>query len=210
MAYVDTILEPGEELLYRTHRHWIVFWRPTAVMVVALIVWIAMAADGNSDAHAVGVFLLFVGGLWFSGTYLIERFEEFAVTNNRVIKKYGIIRRDVALLPLERIQTVDVSQTVLGRLLNYGTVVIHTAATTHGTTARDYINDPEEWRRQVFRAIEGAQSQQPDGLRQPSPETASRSQSIAERLKELESLFKEGLVSKDEYMRKRMELLERL
>jgi len=124
--------------------------------------------------------------------YLREDFEEFAVTNRRIITKHGIIRRDVAFLPLERIETVNVRQSLLGRFLNYGTVVVHTA-TTHGTTAWDCINDPEEWQTQVFRAIEGVQSSLSRGLWEPSSEVQGISKNISDRLRELESIFQRGL-----------------
>lgn len=210
MTYIEKILEPDERLLYRTNRHWILFWPAATVVLVSLVLWSSLALAGYAWVHSLGAIMTAVGVFWFLAIYLSEKFEEYAVTDRRVISKKGIIRRDVAFLPLERIQTVDVRQSVLGCLLNYGTVVVHTAAETHGTTARDHISGPDTWRRQIFLAIEQAKSQSFGSMHRPSPEPADASPGIAERLRELEGLLKGGLVSEEEYQTKRKELLEQL
>lgn len=153
---------------------------------------------------------MFLGAIWFLGIYIYERLEEYVVTNRRVIYKEGIIRRDVVFFPLERIQTVDVRQSVLGRLLNYGNVIVHTAATTHGTTARAFINNPEEWRRQIFRAIESAPSLSTRSLRESASKSSDASQISGDRLRELGQLHKDGLISREEYEKKRKELVSKL
>ncbi|MBI3358797.1 MAG: PH domain-containing protein [Nitrospirae bacterium] len=207
MSYVDSIIEPGEELLYRTNRHWIVFWPPAAVVFFGLMV---LLGSNESQGVSASGSAMFLGALFFLSIYLREQFSEYAVTNRRIINKRGIIQRDVVLFPLDRIQTVDVRQNIIGRLLNYGTVVIHTAATTHGTTARDHIRHPEEWRRQVFLAIELLVSRSPTGLRDPAIDANDAPQRTADRLRDLEALFKEELISREEYDQKRKELLEKL
>lgn len=206
MSYIDNILEPGEKLLYRTNRHWIVFWRPAAVSFVGLILLISL----ESNQVSVGGTVISIGGLWLFWIYLYERLEEYAVTSRRVVFKEGILRRDVVFFPLDRVQTVDVRQSLIGRLLNYGAVVVHTAATTHGTTEREHISHPEEWRRQIFLAIESSASRSSVGPQGPSADEPTTPQNTADRLRDLERLFKEGLVSQDEYEQKRKELVEKL
>ena len=96
-----------------------------------------------------------IGGVWFVVRYVAERTEECAVTNRRIIYKKGIVRREVLIYPMKRIQGIDVRQSVIGRLLNYGTVIVHTAAESHKTIGRTCIRDPGEWRKKVCLAIEG-------------------------------------------------------
>lgn len=49
---------------------------------------------------------------------------EYGVTNSRVISKYGLIKRNIEEINLSSIESINVNQTILGRLLNYGTIII--------------------------------------------------------------------------------------
>ena len=56
---------------------------------------------------------------------LIKNFKnEYGITSNRVISKKGLIRRDIEEINLSSIESINVNQTILGRILNYGTIVI--------------------------------------------------------------------------------------
>lgn len=207
MAYVDRILEPGEELLYRTRTHWVAFTGPALTVLAAVLLWIGLWAGDVERAH-LGVIPVAMGGMWWIARYVKERFEEYAVTGRRVISKRGIVRRTVSITPLERIQSIDVKQGLLGRLLNYGAVVVYTAAESHGSTGRACIKAPEEWRKQVSIAVEARKVQA--GPRDGGSLPADGGRSAGDRLRTLESLLNDGLVSPMEYERKRRELLEKL
>lgn len=49
---------------------------------------------------------------------------EYGVTNSRIISKYGLIKRNIEEINLSSIESINVNQTILGRLLNYGTIII--------------------------------------------------------------------------------------
>jgi uncharacterized membrane protein YdbT with pleckstrin-like domain len=49
---------------------------------------------------------------------------EYGITSNRVISKEGLIRRDIEEINLSSIESINVNQTILGRILNYGTIII--------------------------------------------------------------------------------------
>ena len=158
MAYADRILELGETLLYRTRTHWVAFARPALAVLAAVLLWIGLWAWDVKQAH-LALIPVAVGGTWLLARYVKERFEEYAVTSRRVISKRGIVRRSVSITPLERIQSIDVKQGLIGRVLNYGAVVVYTAAETHGSTGRACIKAPEEWRKQVSVAVEARKVQ---------------------------------------------------
>lgn len=83
-------------------------------------------------SHWVYFWYYFFGfGLWFFGgpllwvlAFLLCRSNVLVITNERVIAKFGLIRRHVVELPLHRIESVQIHQSVTGRLLGYGTIVI--------------------------------------------------------------------------------------
>lgn len=55
----------------------------------------------------------------------IERyFTEYAITSQGVLVKRGIIRRKVSRISIKKIEGVELRQTILGRILNYGTIVV--------------------------------------------------------------------------------------
>jgi len=67
---------------------------------------------------------------------------EYFISNQRVYMKYGLIRRVVNDLKLEWITNISVSQGFIGRILNYGTVLIATPGTHTGTTPFLGVSDP--------------------------------------------------------------------
>ena len=77
-----------------------------------LIIWIAWLGFG-----ALFLFL-------FVRTWIDRWLTELAVTNNRIIYKYGLIRRYTAEMNMDKVESVNVVQSILGRLLDYGTIDI--------------------------------------------------------------------------------------
>lgn len=53
---------------------------------------------------------------------------ELAITNKRVVGKYGVVNTKALDAPLSKIQNVSVTQTFGGKIFNYSTVKINTAA----------------------------------------------------------------------------------
>ena len=49
---------------------------------------------------------------------------EYGITNTRVISKRGLIRRDIEEINLSSIESINVNQSIIGRILNYGTIII--------------------------------------------------------------------------------------
>ena len=76
---------------------------------------------------------------------------EFALTNKRIIAKTGIIRRRSLELFLQKVESIGVDQPILGRLLDYGTIVV----TGTGGTKEPFHNiaSPMELRKHVYAQI---------------------------------------------------------
>jgi uncharacterized membrane protein YdbT with pleckstrin-like domain len=75
----------------------------------------------------LGFFLLFLWGLgllcWLAA-FIPYKTTELAFTNKRVIAKFGFISRQTVELNLAKVESVQVNQGILGRISNYGTLVI--------------------------------------------------------------------------------------
>ena len=126
--YIDEILQPGEKILYSTTVHWIFYTPGVLAWVVAVVGWIM---ERRSEASGVEVFWLaisVVAGLvaiyWTFKAWFHRWTTETDVTSLRVVHKEGFIKRRTFEMNLDKVESVDVDQTILGRLLGYGDVTI--------------------------------------------------------------------------------------
>jgi uncharacterized membrane protein YdbT with pleckstrin-like domain len=126
--YIDDILQPGEKVLYSTNAHWIFYWPAIAAWIVAAVLLVLSRA-----AVTEGVVLLCLSAsavvalaaLYWSATAWFDRWTtETDVTNMRVVHKAGFIKRRTFEMSLDKVESVDVNQSILGRILNYGDVTV--------------------------------------------------------------------------------------
>ncbi|MDI4237087.1 PH domain-containing protein [Bradyrhizobium sp. 31Argb] len=126
--YIDEILQPGERVLYSTNAHWIFFLPAIAGWVVA-IVFLVLSYMVPTGAPAVLCLVMAalaaIAALYKTVTAGIHHWTtETDVTNLRVVHKTGFIRRKTIEMSLDKIASVNVEQSILGRILNYGDVTI--------------------------------------------------------------------------------------
>ena len=76
---------------------------------------------------------------------------EFVITNKRVVVKIGLVWRRTLEMNLSRVETVNVDQSILGRLLDYGTITIIGTGGTRESFRR--ISKPLEFRRVFQEAV---------------------------------------------------------
>lgn len=117
---MESRLLPGEAVLYATRPHWVVLVRP-GVTALAL----ALAGWAIPDLFGVGPFLM-LAALLVAGIAVAHReLTEVAVTNRRIMMNTGLLSRRSADLLLSKVESVTVNESLLGRILGYGAVVVH-------------------------------------------------------------------------------------
>ena len=124
MSYVQRVLQPGEEIRHTASIHWIVYWPGTLTLIIAIVIY-GYAHTGQHAtrfwdvvAAAVAVVaLVMLFREWFNWWNT-----EIAVTNRRIIYKEGFIRRNTVEMHMDKVESVDVDQSILGRILDYGNV----------------------------------------------------------------------------------------
>ena len=102
---------------------------------------------------ALGTLLLpaFGLGLIFWGVaYVRYKTTELAITNRRVIAKFGFISRRTVELNIAKVESIQVDQTVMGRMFNFGTVLISGAGDPQAPIAG--ISDPLAFRKAFIEA----------------------------------------------------------
>jgi uncharacterized membrane protein YdbT with pleckstrin-like domain len=126
--YIDEILQPGEKVLYSTNAHWMFFLPAIAAWIVA-IVFLVLSRTIVGDVPVLLCLALAalaaIFALYKTFTAWFHRWTtETDVTNLRVIHKTGFIKRRTFEMSLDKVESVDVNQSILGRILNYGDVTI--------------------------------------------------------------------------------------
>jgi uncharacterized membrane protein YdbT with pleckstrin-like domain len=151
MGYVDQHLLPGETVQHRAHLHKIVFMRPAALSLIILAGAVVAFSQGWNMAGGIA---LAVATLPILAAYVPFNASEFAVTDKRVIIKVGLVQRHTLETMLAKVEGIGVEQTVLGRMLNFGTI---TVTGTGGTQERfANIARPLDFRREVQSQISAA------------------------------------------------------
>jgi uncharacterized membrane protein YdbT with pleckstrin-like domain len=154
MGYVSKNLMEGEAIVYMAHVHWIIYL-PGWIMLFGGIALSEIAFKRGGDQQAVfgliAFILIFSGLISLLNAFIFKISTELAVTTKRVIVKRGLIRRDTLELNHSKVESFQVNQSVLGRVLNYGSVEV--LGTGGGKTPIPNIDDPLLFRRKAMETI---------------------------------------------------------
>ena len=139
MAYVDSSLLPDEQIVYKATLHWTIFWQCWVIILIGIVSLIFQPI--------VGGLIIFVGLLVGLRKFIEYKTSEFAVTTKRVIIKVGVFRRRTLELLLRQVEAISVEQTVLGRMLGFGSVTL--TGTGGVREVFHNISSPLEFRKQI-------------------------------------------------------------
>jgi len=146
MSFVKNNLLDNEKILYTTKPHWIIFLVPSAFALFAVL-----SEFLSPDGILTWIFLFLAAFSLIPNaiTYLTS---EYALTNKRVLVKVGFLNRVSVETLLQRIEGIQVEQSLLGRILGYGTIVICGTGGSRDPFARIY--HPLIFRRNVQQQLE--------------------------------------------------------
>jgi len=126
--YIDEILQPGEKVLYSTNAHWMFYLPAIAAWIAALVLLLLSRATVTAGVVllclSASAVLAIVALYWTVRAWFHRWTTETDVTNLRVVHKSGFIKRRTFEMSLDKVESVDVNQSILGRLLNYGDVTV--------------------------------------------------------------------------------------
>ena len=144
-SYVESALTKGEQVVYQGK---VSIWSLVPLILLGLI------------------FLAFYGlGLLFWAAAAIRYFTtELAITNKRVIAKFGLISRSTIEINLQKIESIQVNQGILGRIFNFGSIVVAGAGNPQAPVPG--ISSPLQFRRAFIDTQES--NGQPQATAQPA------------------------------------------
>jgi uncharacterized membrane protein YdbT with pleckstrin-like domain len=145
VAYVHSVLQPGETIKAIGRLHWINYWKAYLLAAVAAVMLLYAAGEVTPTPFGrtlglSGWAVLAVAALLFFLSWFHRRMTELSVTNHRVIYKTGFVRRNTVEMNMDKVETVNVDQSILGRILGYGT--IHVLGTGQGIQGLRRIGAP--------------------------------------------------------------------
>lgn len=183
MLYVQQSLAPDEELIHIGRFHWFydvlavmnIFWGlffAIGVLVAGVVLhnqfpslplltgessdkdgWIAVIQKLHPGIKLFALLIFVIGVLKFAQMLVIKATTEIAITTNRLIYKRGLVARYVGEMNIDRIEGVSVLQSVLGRLFNFGQLIIRGMGV--GEMILPPISDPVKFRRAIEKARTG-------------------------------------------------------
>jgi uncharacterized membrane protein YdbT with pleckstrin-like domain len=238
MGYTESLLATNERILYRTKQHWMAPIFGTVAGVIVLVggvvlfaLQLTMSTDGfvgilRTLAFWASLALLVVGVGMVGYSYIQWWVEDYAVTNQKVMKVAGLFRKRTSGAALEKINDVIMEQGPLGRMLGYGTLRVSTASDTSDLTY-ETMRKPAEFRRamldqkmefeqadarQISEAVRAAaETPVTQGAAPPPPAApAAAEPSADEKLRSLAKLRDDGIISPEEFVAKMAELLEQI
>ena len=154
MSYVKDTLQNDEEILVLPELHWINFALPVLAIIGALIL---VAADILLNLTDHGFLLIAAMLVIYAGyVFLYMKCKEMAVTNKRVVLRKGIIASDGDEMKNYALTGIEVEQSVLGRILNFGDICFSSAGS--GRFMRivfSNVKKPRALKAKIEDAVEG-------------------------------------------------------
>ena len=241
--YAEKLLAQGERVALRGRQHFLatliegrVAWAIFIAAVVLLILDAQLAPGVVRDLFSwLALALLLIGLVWLANIYLNWYLQDYLVTNRRVLKVEGVLKKRSADSSLEKINDAVLEQSVIGRMLDYGDLDILTAneqsvdryrMLAHANTfKKTMLDEKHRLEQDVFQIpapplraappLEAAPvatspvDPTPAPAAAPTPREMS-SEEITSALGDLADLRDRGAISPEEYEAKKQDLLGRL
>ena len=138
MRYADTLLTEGEAIVLRSRQHWLamlskaraaLFLWLIGIALLVVIVWLNVQLGLLRDLISVAALVVIaLGAIIFVYRFWQWWAQDYIITNRRLLKVTGILNKRSGDSSLEKINDAILSQSIWGRMLNFGNLEILTAA----------------------------------------------------------------------------------
>ncbi|MGB9640254.1 MAG: PH domain-containing protein [Anaerolineales bacterium] len=209
-AYLEKLLGEKEKIILITRQHWSVLASKIVLEIILILIILIAASILTIFFHFAAIIIWPVGFLLMiipiiTMTLDIAKWSnyQFIVTNRRVIQISGIFNKNVIDSNLEKVNDLKLTQSYLGRILDYGDIEILTASEL-GVNLFKQIAQPIKFKTALVNAKE--QLEHEGFTRTDEVQQADIPSLIAH----LDQLRKQGIITDQEFLSKKNELLSRL
>jgi uncharacterized membrane protein YdbT with pleckstrin-like domain len=144
MGYVSDSLQANEQVIVKGKIHWIIFVLPALLLLLGVLFY------SSESMRIVGIIFLVLGVFYAVKRLIIFLTQEFAATNQRLIGKSGVIARDSLDIRLKKVESIQLKQGIVGRIFNFGTLVVNGAGSKRGFP---YLSQIKEFRSQISQLL---------------------------------------------------------
>lgn len=213
MAFPTKLLNDGEEIILDLRPHWWRIFPASLALGVAVLVGIVTFAWDNDPLKILAGILIIAALVYFVRQYVIWISENFVVTSERVIHRFGVFAKSGIEIPLDRINTVFFRQSVFERMLGAGNLGVESAG-EGGQQTFQAVRKPNLVQQEIYRAMEAGENRSYKRMGEATAsaigDASSGSPSIPEQIQQLDDLRKAGSISTEEYEAKKRQLLDRM
>jgi uncharacterized membrane protein YdbT with pleckstrin-like domain len=206
-SYVESLLANRERIILVARQHWFILISAIVLEIIIILVIISLAVFAGLNwpefaliIGAVGTILLLLPLSTLIRDTLDWMNRQFIVTNRRVIQIAGVLNKNVTDSSLRKVTDVKMSKSFFGRIFNYGDIEILTASELGANLFRR-IEEPVEFKIAMLNAKEeleqGADQERHD-------------LDIMELLTSLDRLREMGILTEQEFLQKKSDLLEKI
>jgi uncharacterized membrane protein YdbT with pleckstrin-like domain len=210
MSYFKKQLMGDEIVVKQAHLHWIVYLPAICIAAVAAIggAWLGSRGPNAKQVAEIIAVMLGLYALYLAfGGFIKRTSARFAVTNKRILIRFGLIRRRSSEILLSQIEGITVQQGFWGRIFNYGTVVIE--GTGGDRAPYPKISAPGAFRLTVQEQIERQSNRtSPDSPLVKSDEAAAKPADRYGALLKLDELRQKGILTGEEFQKEKRKLLD--
>ena len=231
MNELDQNLLTDEQVIFETTKHWFAPIRASLIALLILLGAIALrwlSPNGEGIVGGLGglMDLLSTGLLIVAIAWILYNIAEFlsahfGVTNMRVLRYEGLIRRRSSETLLAMLTDVRLDEPAIGRALGFGNLRILTSSGAAGedefmtvAKAKELRTAIQEQKAKMMTGgpapVAAAAPTSAPAAPAPAPAAAAPSADTASSLAALDNLRSQGLITEEEYQAKRSEILGRL
>jgi uncharacterized membrane protein YdbT with pleckstrin-like domain len=203
--YLKQVLGTQEIVIMVTRQHWFILLGsiiPEILIVVVLVLGIIALSAFNPLAF-LGLIVLIIPCISLTRDYLIWNNKRYIVTNRRIIHTFGVFNKNIIDSSLEKVNDVKMAQSVMGRLLNFGTIEILTASEL-GVNKFFHISNPIHFKTAMLDAKENISSDDEIVVH------GGKKEDIPGVIEKLGQLRDKGILSEQEFQTKKDDLLAKL
>lgn len=173
---LDRSLVNGETQIVAVRHHWLSLHREILLVLAATVFafWmdlkVSATASGGRPLHNLSLLLWWASIFWLGWNVLNWQREWFVATDKRFLLFYGFIRRKVAMMPLQKVTDMTFDQSLLGRMVGYGTFVMESAGQAQALSVIEFVPNAQTHYQVICDQLfgSGAAKLQPPGSNRPS------------------------------------------
>jgi uncharacterized membrane protein YdbT with pleckstrin-like domain len=216
MSYIESLMSTGETVQLVRRAHWIALTKVVLIYGTATLVLLALAMGGlrsesqeaNDTVRALLLVLALLPAFILAREIARWYTHQYIVTSRRVMEVSGILNKRVSDSNLDKVNDIVFTQSVLGRVLNYGDIEIITGSDV-GVDVLRQLAGPIEFKRTMMDNKEDFDTLARTTLQRLS-EPPGADEDAGTALERLASLRDRGLITEDDYETRKAAILARM